>query len=180
MFYYEDQVIKIRDIKASDIRYLFQWWIDDSLNSHDPRPFPNDTRSLLKSCEDYCKRMDEHVFNEDHDKNTYKYFVILDSQDRTIGYVNLFSFNKVKKEAELGIMIGDKSYWGQGIGSKAVSVVTNYMFDQRRLTRIYIETGETNKKAQKLFLNNGFVNCGSYIEEDEFKFIVMEKIKLWV
>lgn len=43
------------------------------------------------------------------------------------------------------------------------------------IEKIYIETGENNKPTMRLFNKLDFKKCGKYLEDENFKFIVMEK-----
>ncbi len=174
--YYSDDQIKIRDVNEKDIPYLFQWWIDKSLNKHDPRPLPTSVRTLKEECDAYCKMFKSEIMNPVASENIYKYYIITNSKEEPIGFINTFDFNTNNDDAELGIFIGDKSYWNKGIASKSMNFIIDYHFNELSFKRIHIETGETNKVALGLFEKLGFTKCGELVEEDGFKFIIMEII----
>jgi len=173
--YYKDDNIIIRDITEKDIISMFAWWTDKELNKYDPRPLPKNSTELLSECISFCKKFDTEMLNDNIEQIRYKYFIITDLNDSPIGSVNFFSIDKEKKQGEMGIEIGDKRYWRKGIAYKAVSVAINYIFNNMDIKRIYIETGEKNVPALKLFSKLGFVKSGEYLEDDGFKFIVMDK-----
>lgn len=52
--------------------------------------------------------------------------------------------------AVLGIMIGDKSYWGHGYGTDAVRTLCCFLFDRFRLRRSQLDTWAGNEWAIKL------------------------------
>ncbi|MDF2673841.1 MAG: N-acetyltransferase [Clostridiales bacterium] len=116
--------------------------------------------------------------NENVDDRKYKYFIITDKENQPIGFVNFFSVDRIKKQGEMGVVIGDKRYWRKGIAYRGVDTAIDYIFNNLDIDRIYIETGETNISALKLFEKLGFNKCGEYLEDNDFKFIVMEKIKI--
>jgi RimJ/RimL family protein N-acetyltransferase len=177
MKYYEDIEIMIRDIKKEDAASLFTWWVDKELNKYDPRPLPSNSEELLKECISFCKRFDTEIINDNEKARRYKYFIIADKNDYPIGAVNFFSIDMEKRQGEMGVLIGDKRYWRKGIASKAVNAAVEYIFNNMSIDRIYIETGENNLPAIKLFTKTGFVRCGEYLEDDGFKFIIMEKVR---
>ncbi|MGH4123449.1 MAG: GNAT family N-acetyltransferase [Clostridium sp.] len=177
MIYYQDNKILIRDIYSSDAINLFTWQIDKELNKHDPRPIPNSSKALIEECINYCHRFDTEIMNENIEDIKYKYFIITDNEDNAIGFVNFFSIDKIKKQGEMGITIGDKRYWNKGIACTAIKTAVDYIFSNMDIDRIYIETGEGNKPALRLFEKLDFTKCGEYIEDEDFKFIVMEKMK---
>lgn len=177
MNYYKDDEMMIREPKEKDVTSLFSWWIDREGNEFDPRPIPETCQSLMKECSRYCRRISQEVLNPNISERKYTYFMITDLEDRPLGFVNFFSIDAVKKQGEMGVEIGDKRYWRKGIAAKAVKAATNYIFAHMDIRRIYIETGENNYKALGLFKKLGFVPCGEYMEEDGFRFIVMELLK---
>lgn len=175
MIYYEDKNIKIRDIRNDDIISLFSCWIDKELNLYDPRPMPNTSKGLMSTCLSFCNRFDVEIMNENIEDRRYKYFIITNNEDDFIGFINFFSIEKINKQGEMGVIITDKRYWKKGIAYTSVNMVIKYIFDNMDINRIYIETSENNKPALRLFNKLGFNKCGEYIEDDNFKFIVMEK-----
>ncbi|XMB86532.1 GNAT family N-acetyltransferase [Mycoplasmatota bacterium WC44] len=177
MVYYEDDEIIIRDIIESDVVSLFMWRIDKRVNQHDPRPIPQDSKTLRKECELYAKMFDDDIMINHEEDNKYKYFIITDKEHNPIGFINLFSINKKNKDAELGIKIGEKSYWNKGIGSKSCKVILKHIFGNLGLRRIHIETSESNIGARRLCSKLGFTQCDEYVEDENFKFIVMELVK---
>lgn len=176
MIYFQDNEIKIRDVIAEDINYLFSWNIDREANEHDPKPIPRNSKELQEECANFCNRFETQIINEKSEDRKYIYFIITNHKDEPIGFVNLFSIDKLKKQGEMGVVIGDKRYWKKGIGYKSVSTVLDYIFNELNIDRIYIETGESNIAALTLFEKLGFNVCGDYLEDGNFKFIVMEKI----
>ena len=177
MIYYQDNEIKIRDICNEDVISLFSWSIDKEINKHDPRPLPCNSSELVKECAEYCKRFDDEVMNENVNNIKYKFFIITNKKDQAIGFVNFFSIDKIKRQGEMGISLGDKRYWRKGIAYRAINAVIDYIFKEMDIERVYIETGEANIPALKLFEKLNFIKCDEYLEEDNFKFIVMEKTK---
>ncbi|SFB35552.1 Protein N-acetyltransferase, RimJ/RimL family [Clostridium frigidicarnis] len=177
MIYYKNDEISIRDICKEDIINLFSWSIDKELNKYDPKPIPRNSKELVQECHNYCTRFDEEVMNENIEDRKYKYFIITNIEDVPIGFVNFFSIDELMRQGEMGIMLGDKRYWNKGIAFIAVRTAINYIFGNMDIDRIYIETGENNIPALKLFNKLSFSKCDEFVEEDVFKFIVMEKLR---
>lgn len=57
--------------------------------------------------------------------------------------------------AEIGYWIGEP-YWGLGIATKAVGLLTEYRFDQLDLVRIYTGVFDFNKASQRVLEKSGF------------------------
>ncbi|MBA7682567.1 hypothetical protein ES703_90918 [subsurface metagenome] len=90
-----------------------------------------------------------------------------------IGNCSYYNVNEARGEAELGIMIGDRSYWDKGYGADTVTTLVNYIFHQTNLKRIYLKTLDSNRRAQKCFKNCDFIPCG-HLVRDGFSFTLME------
>jgi len=175
MLYYQDEKIKIRDICSEDVNNLFLCWIDKEINLFDPRPIPKTSGELLEECTAFCNRFDTEIINEEIENRKYKFFIITDCEEKFIGFVNFFNINSSEKQGEMGVTIGDKRCWNKGIAYTAINIAISDIFNNMDIDRIYIETGENNKPALKLFSKLHFEKCDEYLEGDNFKFIVMEK-----
>lgn len=77
-----------------------------------------------------------------------------------VGTIKLDKINLNNKSAELGLMVGERSFWNQKIGSKAASVLLKHAFEVLRLNRVWGGTDEHNVAMQKLFLKLGFKEEG--------------------
>lgn len=101
----------------------------------------------------------KNYFLQDIKNKHTQFFGIYDkSTKQIIGYVLLA--NCKKKKGEFGIVIGDKSYWGKGIGMESSILFINYLFYNLGLEKVYLHTSELNSKAQKLFKKLGFQKIG--------------------
>jgi ribosomal-protein-alanine N-acetyltransferase len=74
-----------------------------------------------------------------------------------IGNCSIYNIDLRRKEAELGIMIGDKRYWDHGYGTEIVTVLVRHAFDTLPIERIYLYSLEWNLRAQRAFAKVGFV-----------------------
>ena len=76
--------------------------------------------------------------------------------DRHIGNIKLGSFDWFARTCELGILIGNKTYWGKGIGKEACSLMINYVFFNLNLEKIWLAVFDNNPKAVALYKDLGF------------------------
>jgi len=58
--------------------------------------------------------------------------------------------------ADLGLLIGNKHYWGKGVGNEACKLCIQYGFEQMKLRKIYLAVYENNPNAKKLYEKIGF------------------------
>lgn len=73
-----------------------------------------------------------------------------------IGNCMYYDLDSVNREAELGIVIGDRDYWSGTYGYDAVVTLLEFMFSERNLKRVYLHTLQWNERAQKCFAKCGF------------------------
>jgi RimJ/RimL family protein N-acetyltransferase len=77
-----------------------------------------------------------------------------------IGMVALFRTDTTARTSELGIVIGERSYWEQGYGQDAISTVVGYGFRHRNLQRVWLTVTETNDRALNAYKRCGFTEEG--------------------
>jgi len=94
-------------------------------------------------------------------KNSFQAYSIIDiSNDKLIGICSLFNINQLYQNAELGIFIGDKEYWGKGFGPDAINLLLDYGFNILNLHNIMLEVFSFNERAIKAYKKVGFKIIG--------------------
>ena len=81
-----------------------------------------------------------------------------------------------RRQAEIGIMIGDKTYWDRGYGTDAILTLVNGIFRTTDLDYLYLHTLAGNIRAQQAFANAGFCPVRSVTREGNH-FIFMEALR---
>lgn len=75
-------------------------------------------------------------------------------EDNLIGWSALSRFEN--QTCEFGIFIGEKEYWGQGIGTSITKQVCNHAFEKLNIKKIYLTTAGRNLAGQKCYTKAGF------------------------
>ena len=75
-----------------------------------------------------------------------------------IGTTGLFDIAWRSRKAEIGIMIGEKSFWNQGYGTEAMLLMLQHGFETLNLHRIYLKVYSTNPRAIRAYEKVGFVH----------------------
>ncbi len=119
---------------------------------------------------EYYRAYKEEV--EDPRKNYY-HFSILVNNGYHIGNCMLYDINKDTSEAQLGILIGDRTYWDRGYGQEAVTELLKITFEDTSVSRVYLKTLRSNVRAQKCFAKCGFKTVGMEYRNG-YDFIIME------
>jgi len=141
----------------------FHWRKDEELCRLDA------TTPLTGTFQEYI-----HWYTEDHyiSPNSRILSVVTMSGDH-IGSCGCFNIDDVARELELGILIGEKEYWGNGYGMDVICTMVDSIFVNTHAQRIYLRTLDWNYRAQNCFKKCGFTTCGRIIR-GEHKFLLME------
>jgi RimJ/RimL family protein N-acetyltransferase len=88
------------------------------------------------------------------------FFAIETRDGHHIGNINLFRAVPEEQKADLGIMIGEKSYWSQGYGTDALRTLLRFAFSEMNLHRVMLTVYAFNDRAQAAYRKAGFVEEG--------------------
>ncbi len=141
IFFLKGDRIILRPLERRDLTSEYLQWLNDEdvtrFNSH--ATFPNTEDKM----EAYFKSV------QDTTKNVV--LAITDLQTgKHVGNVALQQLNWVSHSAEFAILLGDKNFWGKGIGEEAAFLIVKYGFERLNLHRIYCGTIDGNNGMVKL------------------------------
>jgi RimJ/RimL family protein N-acetyltransferase len=66
----------------------------------------------------------------------------------------------ISRNAEVGIVIGEKDYWNKGYGSEAMQLMLKHGFETLNLHRIWLRVYGFNTRAIRAYEKSGFVHEG--------------------
>lgn len=108
-------------------------------------------------------------------RSPYEHVLVIevkDSQDQEgntpIGNCQFLEIDWRSRSSEIGIMIGEKSYWNQGYGTETMRLMLKYGFNTLNLHRIWLRVFEQNKRGIRAYEKAGFIHEGKY-RQAEFK-----------
>ncbi|GAA4275858.1 GNAT family N-acetyltransferase [Aquimarina mytili] len=140
-----DSNILLRQLKLSDVSQLTILANNKKVwdNVRDYFPYP------------YTEKDAEVFINLTKEQNPRQSFGI-EFNGELCGVISLIPQKDVyKKSAEIGYWIGEP-YWGKGIMTKAVGLITRYGFDELNVIRIFAGIFEYNVASMKILENNGY------------------------
>jgi RimJ/RimL family protein N-acetyltransferase len=77
-----------------------------------------------------------------------------------IGGTGFQHLNHRERNAEVGLFIGEKSLWDQGLGQDTLATMLRYGFEQLNLHRIYLRVFAENQRGIRAYEKVGFVTEG--------------------
>lgn len=131
--------VYLRALRLDDYKVTFNWRNDDEIWAMVTGP------KYFVSPEYEKKWVEESIF----DKNNIRLAVCLKENDAHIGNVYLEAIDWINRNAEAGMLIGDKKYWGGGYAAEAILLMMSFAFLERGLHRICIKILEGNAKSRR-------------------------------
>ena len=135
---------RLRRIEREDIPTFVRWFADPEVRNfllvNSPISHAQEEKWVERKLED----ADSELF-------------AIETLDGThIGNIELFDFQRIHRHAELGVVIGEKEYWGQGYGSDAIRTLLRFGFEELNLHRIHLGVYEDNKRGIRAYQKCGF------------------------
>lgn len=142
----------LRAAERSDIP-LFVSWLNDA-----------ETASFLTARAPMSIAMEEGWFERmlaAQGKEGFLFVMCLIDSGKPIGTIGLFDIDHVNGSAGMGIAIGEKQLWGQGLGGDALNALVDLGFGELRLERIWLEVYDFNARARRSYEKCGFTFEGT-------------------
>lgn len=135
--------INIRPITMQDFESVLKWGKDDTFCLANDWEQNRDEQELY-TWWDFCVHHPSEGFIR----------LGIEFESELIGYGDIVLLTK--NTVELGIAIGDRTRWGQGIGPQSLIYLIDYANSQLHITTFQAETHASNHRAQKMLARVGF------------------------
>ncbi|MBC7381837.1 MAG: GNAT family N-acetyltransferase [Bacteroidia bacterium] len=147
----EGNTIYLREVRESDVNDNYYAWLNNSeVNQYlETRYYPRSKANIA----DYVKHMDglsNEIFFAMCDKKTNKH----------IGNIKIGPINWIHRYGDISLLIGDQDFWGKGIATEAIRLVTEFGFFTLNLHKIKAGCYEQNVGSAKAFEKVGFIKEG--------------------
>lgn len=153
------EIIKLRPLKITDLNKTYLNW----LNNPDVVRFTEMRykKWTMKDIKNYYKEV----------KKSSGIFLAILCDNKHIGNIKirLDYPHPAHKIGVLGIFIGDKNYWGRGIGTEAVKLATKYAFNKYHLYKIITCMYSVNKASIRVLQKAGYIIEGIHKKECLFE-----------
>jgi RimJ/RimL family protein N-acetyltransferase len=139
--------VRLRAIERADIPAFVRWFNDPEvrhyLTMYEPMSAAKEERwfeAQLEARDDRILAIEAHA----------------DEEWTLIGNCGLHRLDWKNRQAVLGIVLGEKRFWGQGYGSDAVRTLLRFAFGELNLHRIELEVVDYNPRARRCYERIGF------------------------
>lgn len=140
--------VVIKPVEPSCVEMAYKWLNDEEIIGRVGFLFPPD--------QEHVARWIEAGMGEN---DAQRHFAIF-CEKELLGFVGLRGINWQSKNAELWIFIGEKKFWGLGLGEDATKIFAHFSFHELGLYRLWVEVFAFNLQAIKMFSKVGFKEEG--------------------
>ena len=148
--------VYLRPLESDDLNAKYLGWLND----------PEVNRYLEIGLFPYTKHQLEQYYDRLAETTNNVILAVAEkATDLHIGNVKLEPINWVHRTAVFGILIGDKSKWGNGYGTEATKLALDYAFDRLNLRKVSLGVVVDNTAAFKTYQKLGFVVEGTKRQE---------------
>lgn len=84
------------------------------------------------------------------------------ADNKLIGTTGLHRIDDLHRQGEFGIVIGDKAYWGSGLGTQTLTAMLDWSFRIRGLRSVTLRVLGNNPRGRRCYEKCGFTLAGSY------------------
>lgn len=145
--------IILRAVMKADAKNCIKWFNDLEVTQYLVMYLPVTDISEEKWIEDLStKRQNSDV--------VFVIEVVSGRKKIPIGTVGLHKIDWKNRDAEFGIAIGEKKYWGNGYGTEATKLILGYAFNHLNLHRVSSGAYDFNERSMKMHLKVSFKEEG--------------------
>ena len=148
-------MIELKPLHENHVKYFKEWIKDDEVIRYSLSIFQK-----MKTEE----QLMVWLCNTIKDTSTFNRGIFLEGTDQLIGYAGICDLSSTNKSGEYFIFIGDKNYWGKGIGTEVTKKMIELGFGELNLNRIMLTVSEPNKGGVKAYQRAGFKLEGKWRE----------------
>lgn len=141
--------VRLRALEHDDLPHFVHWINDPEVRRYMVIRYPLSLTEEEKWWSGFLKRKNDYIFAIETQDGTY------------IGNIGLHDIEQENRRAELGIIIGDKDYWGQGYGADAIRTMLGWAFGYLNLNRVQLRVYAYNERAIRCYQKCGFRHEGT-------------------
>ena len=143
--------IYLRPIALEDASEEYVSWLNDTdVNQY------LESRFVLATIEN-VKKFIEATLQSD---SNYFFAIIDNATNKHIGNIKIGTISNIHKRGDIGILIGNKNFWGKGIASEAIELLTEFSFNELNLNKVLAGCYANNIGSYKAFIKCGFQEEG--------------------
>lgn len=143
------QIVTLAPIKPEHLEHYVEWFADPQVT----RFLGQDTAVTLQQ---------EHDWLEGVARSEREVLWGIFVEGRHIGGTAVSRINWRHRHGMTGTMIGDRTWWGRGIATEAMTLRTDYAFGELGLEKLITQVVEDNVASRRALEKVGYTTAGIY------------------
>jgi len=145
----EGKLVRLRKVERADLPSLHRWMNDSEMMAW--ARFRPEAMTSLTALE---KEFEKELAGEDEERTHY--MIEEKATAKPIGWCVARTWDRKHVNANVGVGLGEKEYWGRGFGTEAVQLLLTILFDHQGWHRAELWTLAENERAIRSFEKCGF------------------------
>ncbi|WP_421781052.1 GNAT family N-acetyltransferase [Kiloniella litopenaei] len=146
----EGERIALIPLYEKDVNHTYLAWLNDpAVIQHIDARYHSQSLDSLKSFVSSFDQINGHIWR-----------MVNTPTDTPIGNIQM-RINWLHKTADIGILIGNSNFWGQGLAKEALNLVIQYAKSELQLEKVTMATRATNERMLKTIRSLGFFSEGN-------------------
>ena len=149
----EGRSIRLRPVELSDVGERYCAWMNDlEVNRHMETRF---RRQTLDDIRQYVEKMRAAG-------DTLFWAMVDQASGRHVGNIKLGPISEIHRRGELSFFIGEKDFWGRGLATEAVALVTDYALASLGLMKVTAGCYSNNAGSRHIFEKLGYTLAATF------------------
>jgi RimJ/RimL family protein N-acetyltransferase len=163
--------IYLRNLTIDDASEKYCSWLNDS-----------EVNKYISTTNSTIDQIKKYILEKNKSKDCIFLGIFDIKNDSHIGNIKLEPIDFEKKSAIFSILIGDRNYWGKGVGTEATRLLSDYAFKELSLKSIELGVVPEHIAAIKVYEKVGFKKKGIKKKSFErngifYDNLIMEKLR---
>jgi RimJ/RimL family protein N-acetyltransferase len=144
-------MVKLAPLQREHVAYFYNWVRDPEVIEYSLSAF-----QAMKTTE----QIDHWFAATLQQENSLNLGIYTEETNALIGYAGLSNISTTNHSGEYFIFIGEKAFWGKGVGTAVTKQVVRIAFTQLHLNRVVLTVSEPNAGGLKAYAKAGFIEEG--------------------
>ncbi|KGP73065.1 GNAT family N-acetyltransferase [Pontibacillus yanchengensis] len=146
--------VELRPVTKPDLQNVYRWNNDEDITRlGSGSEFAYQINNPLEAIEaHYEQNLTQHNLLT----HGYVFSVYEKESSQHIGKCDFRDINVITRSATIGLVIGEKDYWGKGYGMDIIMTLAKHLFYDLNMERIQLDTWSGNHQALRVYEKCGF------------------------
>ncbi len=133
------KIVSLRPIKPEEAALAYHWFLQSDPESQSCHKIE------IIDPDEYASRVSQRK----DDGKSADFLIVATEDGRPVGRIRYFDLNDQNRSAEIGYITAPKER-KMGYAHEAVSLILKFLFEEKKLNKVYAQTGDFNQGSKRL------------------------------